>query len=236
MIKALAFDIFGTIVDWRSSIIREGERLSRERGLTIAWDEFADAWRAQYRPEMDLVRRGKLPWMKLDDLHRRMLDRLLAEYRIQDWTEAEIAHFNFVWHRLTAWSDCAEGLERLRSRFITATLSNGNMSLLTDLVKNAGLRFDCILSAELAGHYKPDREVYLMAARFLNVEPDELLMVAAHVDDLEGARRAGLRTAFIPRPLEYGPASQRQAADPARFDFTAHDLNSLADQLGTERV
>ncbi len=231
-IKALTFDVFGTVVDWRSSVIAEAEALGVRRGITADWAAFADAWRAGYQPSMARVRRGELPWTKLDALHRMTLDRILTEFGVIGLEEHEIAELNLAWHRLKPWPDSVAGLARLRRNFTLATLSNGNVSLLTDLAKSAGLPFDCILSAELARHYKPDPETYLMAAEMLSLEPHEILMVAAHNSDLAAASAQGLRTAFVPRPREHGPGQKTDLAAERAFDFVARDFLDLAAQLG----
>lgn len=231
-VKALTFDVFGTVVDWRGSISREGEAINRAKGLTVDWPRFADAWRDQYQPSMDRVRRGEIPWTNLDALHRESLDRLLVEFRIDGLTEAEKADLNRVWHRLDPWPDAVEGLTRLRRRYTLATLSNGNVALLTDMAKRAGLPWDCILSAELARAYKPDPRAYLTAAELLGLAPAEVMMVAAHPDDLRAAQRVGFHAAYVPRPLERGPnAPPPEPADPA-FDVVASDFIDLARQLG----
>ncbi|MCC6711729.1 MAG: haloacid dehalogenase type II [Candidatus Dadabacteria bacterium] len=231
-IKALAFDVFGTVVDWRSSIIMECEALGRRKGVTRDWARFADEWRGGYAPAMDLVRKGRLPWTNIDSLHRMVLDRLLSEFEIDGLTEEEKDHFNRAWHRLSPWPDSIRGIERLRTRYVVATLSNGNVSLLVDMAKNAGLVWDCVLSSELAGHYKPDREVYLTAASLLGLEPGEVMMAAAHRDDLEAARSFGLGTAFISRPLEFGPQGKPDTASGGDFDIAAEDIIDLAEKLG----
>jgi len=177
-VRALVFDVFGTVVDWRGSIIAEGERYWRPRGLDIDWPSFADAWRAAYGPSMDRVRRGELPWTKLDALHRVALDRLLADFGITGLSQTEVDHLNRVWHRLDAWPDAPAGLARLKSRYVIATLSNGNVSLLTEMAKFAGLPWDAVLGADLFHHYKPDPEVYLGAAALLDLAPAQLMMVA----------------------------------------------------------
>src|SRR5919198_1872882 len=199
-IKALTFDVFGTVVDWRGSIIREGMKFGTQHGMAVDWGAFADAWRAGYRPAMDRVHRGELPWTNLDALHRMRLEELLSQFGITGLSEADKDHLNRVWHRLDAWPDAVEGLTRLRRRFVLATLSNGNFALLTNLAKHAGLPWDCILSAELVQKYKPAREVYLLAPRLLDLAPEEVLLVAAHAADLRGAQAAGLRSAWVPRP------------------------------------
>jgi 2-haloacid dehalogenase len=229
----LLFDTFGTVVDWRSSVAAEGERLARAKGIQqVDWAAFADAWRAGYGPSMNRVRRGELPWTKLDVLHRMVLDELLVRFKIENLTEEEKVRFNKVWHRLDPWPDAVEGLTRLKTRFVIAPLSNGNLSLLTEMAKHAKLPWDCILSTELVRHYKPDKETYLMAADFFDLKPADLMMVAAHGGDLDAAKALGLKTAYVHRPLEYGPG--KAAARPAagRFDYNTGDFKELAAQLG----
>lgn len=230
-VKALAFDVFGTVVDWRSSIIGEGEELGRRLGLSVDWAGFAEAWRAGYQPAMSRVRRRELPWTNIDGLHRRILDQLLDE-RTMIWPEAEVAAFNRVWHRLLPWPDSVAGLLRLKQAFTITTLSNGNLSLLVDMAKHAGLPWDCVLSAELFHHYKPDPQVYLGAARLLDVVPGELMMVAAHPSDLRAAAACGLRTAYVPRPLEHGPGGPMEPWTEGEFDVVASDFVALAETLG----
>jgi len=231
-VKALTFDVFGTVVDWRGSITAEGKKLGRKKKLALDWVAFADAWRAGYRPAMDRVRRGDLPWTNIDTLHRMILDELLARFRIEGLAEAEKDHLNRAWHRLDPWKDSVPGLKRLKKKFVLATLSNGNVALLTNMARHAGLPWDCVLSAELFGHYKPDPEAYRGAARLLDLAPGEVLMVAAHKDDLDAAAGAGLRTAFVARPMERGDPAKVDAAPEARFDFNAKDFVDLARQLG----
>src|SRR5436190_22593559 len=228
-IKALVFDVFGTAVDWRGSIIREGAQWGKAKGIEIDWAKFADRWRAGYGPSMDNVRKGALPWMKLDALHRLILDQLLEDFQITGLTEAEKDRWNRVWHRLSPWPDAVAGLGKLRNKYIIATLSNGNVSLLVEMAKNAGLPWDTVLSAELFHHYKPDREVYLGAADLLGCQPAEVVMVAAHPDDLRAAANCGLRTAFVPRPLEHGGGKAAPAG--GAFDFTARDFVELAAKI-----
>jgi 2-haloacid dehalogenase len=231
-VKALAFDVFGTVVDWRSSIIREGEQLAKAKGLHVDWARFADAWRAGYGPAMNRVRKGELPWTRIDDLHHMILDRLLGEFAIHGLTAAEIDHLNRVWHRLDPWPDSVPGLTRLKKKYILATLSNGNVALLVNMAKHAALPWDAVLSAELAKHYKPDREVYLMAADLLGLAPGQVMMVAAHLGDLHAARAAGLKTAFVPRPLENGPRGKPEPAAGPDIDVVARDFLDLAAKLG----
>lgn len=235
-VRALVFDVFGTVVDWHGSIVEEGTRLGAARGLAVDWARFANAWRGRYEPAMERVRRGDLPWTRLDALHRAMLEETLAEFGIATLGEADKAAFNRVWHRLRPWPDSVAGLTRLRARFTLATLSNGNVALLVNMAKHGGLPWDCILSAELARAYKPDPAVYRMAADLLGLRPDEVMMVAAHPDDLRAARAQGLRTAFVPRPLEFGRAPGGSSTpdvlpDPT-FDVVATDFLDLAHRLG----
>ena len=190
-IKALTFDVFGTVVDWRGSVIQEGKRLGADLQIDVDWASFADEWRQGYEPAMARVRTGELPWTKIDDLHRMILDTLLFEFGIEGLDEAGKDDLNRVWHRLTPWPEVINGLNRIRDRYVIATLSNGNVSLLTNMAKRAGLPWDCILSAELAKRYKPDRGVYQTAVELLGFSADQIMMVAAHKHDLDGAK--GLR-------------------------------------------
>jgi 2-haloacid dehalogenase len=229
--KALAFDVFGTVVDWRSSVIAELEEFGRTHGVTADWAAFADDWRGGYVPSMDRVRRGELPWTKLDDLHRGILGELLDRAGITSVPDADVDHLNRAWHRLNPWPDSVAGLTRLKARYVITPLSNGNVSLLTNMAKHAGLPWDCVTSAELFGHYKPDPEVYLGCAALLDVAPAELMLVAAHPSDLRAARDAGLRTAYVPRPLELGPGHPPPRVTDGEFDVVASDFGDLADRL-----
>ena len=231
-VSILAFDVFGTVVNWRSSVIAEGAELGKAKTLNVDWPVFADAWRAIYRPYMDRVRTGELPWTKLDDLHRQMLEETLSKFAINNLSEDEKQHFNRVWHRLRPWPDSVPGLSRLKSRFVITTLSNGNISLLTNMAKHAGLQWDCILSAENVRHYKPDPEVYLLVPQLFDLKPEQVMMVAAHEHDLQSAQKHGLRTAFVHRPKEHGPGKASEIPPAGRYDFVAADMLDLADQLG----
>ncbi len=231
-VRALTFDVFGTVVDWRGSIIREGQLLSIEKGFDVDWGLFADRWRGGYSPAMNRVRSGELPWTKIDDLHRMILDDLIEEFGLQTLSEIERQEFNRVWHRLSPWPDAVGGLLRLKSRFVITTLSNGNVSLLTNMAKNSGLPWDAVLSAELAGHYKPDPEVYIKAAELLSLPIEQVMMVAAHPGDLRAAARTGMRTAYVHRPLERGPGREPNVVEPGDFDYLAGDFLDLAMQLG----
>ena len=234
-IRALVFDVFGTVVDWRSSIIREGTKLGRRKRLRVDWTAFADAWRAGYQPAMARVRSGELGWTKIDDLHRMILDGLLKQFGIRGLAEREIDELNRAWHRLQPWPDSRPGLVRLKRDHVIATLSNGNLALLTNMAKNAGLPWDCILSAEVFRHYKPDPEAYLGAADALGFAPAEVMMVAAHKNDLRAAKACGLRTAFVRRPLEHGPDVRKDLAADRAFDFNADDFLDLARQMEKKR-
>ena len=230
-VEAMTFDVFGTVVDWRTSIIREGQVLSLEKGFYLDWESFADAWRSGYGPAMNRVRTGELPWLKIDQLHRMILDDLLVEYDFPAMSEVEIDHLNRVWHRLIPWPDTVRGLGRLKAKFVLATLSNGNVSLLTSMAKNAGLPWDVILSAELSGHYKTDPEVYIKAAELLSLPHERVMMVAAHKGDLRAAGALGFKTAYVPRPLEYGPDREIDMTPDPAFDVNATDFLDLATQL-----
>jgi len=230
-VKALVFDVFGTVVDWRTSVAREVEEVAREKGFRVSGAAVADAWRAEYRPNMDRVRNGQLPWTRLDDLHRMALDKVMTSFGITGLSEAETAALNHAWHRLPPWPDAVAGLTRLKDRYTIAPLSNGNISLMTDLAKHSRLPWDCILGAELVRHYKPDREVYQSAADLLGLEPAQVLMVAAHLGDLRAAKSVGLGTAFVPRPLEYGPHGTPDLEADSSVDLSAKDFNALADLL-----
>jgi len=232
-VKLLVFDTFGTVVDWRSAVIAEGQALGKAKGLQVDWAAFADAWRAGYGPAMNRVRNGELPWTKLDVLHRATLDTLLTRFSVTGLSETEIDHLNRVWHRLKGWPDSVAGLTRLKKKYVIAPLSNGNVSLLTNMAKFAGLPWDTVLSTELVKHYKPDRETYLMPGEFFDLPPAQVMMVAAHAGDLNSAKALGLRTAYVHRPLEYGPSRQSQQPKPNTYDIQVNDFNALATALGT---
>lgn len=231
-IKALTFDVFGTCVDFRGSIAREVRELARARGFRVNPAKFADAWQAGYRPAMDRVSRGELPWTRIDDLHRMILEEILVRFRITALPEEEKAELNRAWHRLKPWPDTVRGLKRLKKRYTIATLSNGNVALLVNMAKHAGLPWDCIFSAETFRHYKPDPETYLGAAALLDLKPGEVMMVAAHKPDLHHAGNCGLKTAFVRRPHEFGRNKGMDLADDPAFTVNADDFNDLANQLG----
>ena len=226
MPKAILFDCFGTIVQWRSSIIAEATAWGKTKGLNVDWTKFADQWRAGQGREMGRVRRGELPWTNLDTLHRMILDRLLVEFGITGLTEAEKVEWNRVWHRLKPWPDTVPGLTRLKKRYTIAPLSNANFAMLTNMAKNAGLPWDAILTAELAKQYKTAPQAYLTAVELLGLQPGEVMMGASHSFDLRAARMQGLLTGHINRPGE------NDVAKPGDFDIVAKDMIDFAAQLG----
>ena len=233
-VKALVFDTFGTVVDWRSSVIAEGRTWGKAKGLNINWVDFADRWRLGYRPVLDKVRKGEMPWIRLDDVHRMILEGLLKEFKIEGLTEEEKISWTHVWRRLKPWRDSVEGLARLKRKYVIAPLSNGNIALMTSLAKFGGLPWDAILGAEIARHYKPDREVYVSAYDSLDLKPEEVMMCACHVSDLHAARNNGLRTGFIYRPNEFGdgPVGVPDKAKPGDFDVLSVSIIDLAQQMG----
>jgi 2-haloacid dehalogenase len=232
-VKALGFDVFGTVVDWRSSITREGEAFGKKHGISgVDWVKFAEAWRGLYQPMMNKVRHGEIGWTKLDDLHRMALDQLLKDFDIKGVAEADIDHFNRAWHRLDPWPDAVAGLTRLKKKYVLTTLSNGNVALMVNMAKRAGLPWDVILGAEPTRHYKPQREAYIGTAEYLGVRPEELMLCAAHNGDLKAASGFGLRTAFIPRPAEHGPGQTKDLAPDGPWDVVARDFVDLAEKMG----
>jgi 2-haloacid dehalogenase len=232
-VKALLFDVFGTVVDWRSGVIRDVTAVAGRAGAAVDAARFADRWRGGYRPAMDLVRSGQLPWTKLDDLHRRVLDELAAQFGLAGLPATELDWLNACWHRLDPWPDSVPGLARLRQRYVLATFSNGNVSLLVNMARRAGLPWDVILSAELFRRYKPDPHTYLGAVQLLSLDPARVMLVAAHNDDLCAAADLGLATAFVPRPTEYGPSQQDNLTPAREYTIVATDFADLATQLGT---
>jgi 2-haloacid dehalogenase len=230
-VKALAFDVFGTVVDWRTGITEEGRAVGLEKGIDADWQAFADAWRGRYQPSMSRVREGEIPWTNLDSLHRESLDELLEEFAITGLDDAEKDYLNRAWHRLPPWPDSVEGLTRLKRRYILATLSNGNVALLVNMAKHSGLPWDAVLGAEVARHYKPQPESYLITAELLGLAPHECMLVAAHNGDLLAASALGFRTAFVARPTEYGPDQKTDLKAEHDFDIVAESFIDLADQL-----
>jgi 2-haloacid dehalogenase len=234
VVKALFFDVFGTLVDWRTSIAREASAVLEPLGHKADWLGFADAWRDEYQPGMEEVRAGRIPFSKLDVLHRRNLDRILPRFGFTGLSEEVMAHLNRAWHRLDAWADVAPGLHQLKRNFLLAPVSNGNISLMVDLARRNGFPWDAILGAEIAGDYKPKPRVYIAAAEALDLAPDACMMVAAHTNDLSHAAACGLRTAHVARPNEKGPG-KGEAAPNAPVDIAVGSLVELADRLVSER-
>lgn len=231
-VKALVFDVFGTVVDWRTSIAREVGEFARSKGWTVDAEDFADRWRGKYQPSMDPVRRGERPYVRLDDLHRDSLTALLGELGLGPLAADELEHLNRAWHRLDPWPDCVPGLTRLKRRFILATMSNGNVALMLNMAKRAGLPWDMILGAEPARNYKPVPSVYLTGADWLGLQPAEMMMVAAHNSDLAAARALGFRTAFVARPTEHGARQTRDFRADQDWDQIVDGMDQLADRLG----
>jgi len=231
-VKALTFDVFGTVVNWRNSIAREAEASLAPKGYALDWHAFADAWRGRYQPSMQRIRAGERPFMRLDLLHRENLEEILPDFGVSGLSEAEIDHLNKDWHRLDPWPEAVEGLTRLKSKYILATQSNGNIALMVNMAKRAGLPWDVVLGAEVCQAYKPMPEAYMRAADFLGLKPEECMMTAAHNDDLKAAAACGFRTAFVARPTEKGPGQTKdQVADPS-VDIAADGFVDLADKLG----
>jgi len=226
-IKVLAFDVFGTVVDWHGSLVKEIDSLE----IDVDSSEFALAWRAGYAPAMQRVMSGELGWTLIDDLHRMILDQILEQFEVRSLSEAQKRDLNKSWHRLDAWPDSIEGLARLKSKYTICTLSNGNIGLLTNMAKKAGLPWDCILSAELFRKYKPDPGTYLGVAGVFDVAPEDVMLVAAHQNDLAAARACGLNTAYIERPMEYGATQIKDVSPNSENTLHAKDIVALADML-----
>ncbi|MYD78531.1 MAG: haloacid dehalogenase type II [Gammaproteobacteria bacterium] len=229
-LKAILFDVFGTVVDWRSSIAREVEAVSQLN--QVDGELFADRWRSKYQPSMERIRSGNRPFVKLDDLHYENLNEVLVDFGVDALDETIKQHLNRAWHRLNPWADSVEGLRRLKTIYIIATLSNGNVALSVNMARNAGLPWDMVLGAEVVGHYKPQPESYLKSAAMLGLEPGQCMLVAAHNSDLIAAAKCGYNTAFVPRPTEYGPNQTTDLEPTAQYTVVATDFIDLAAQLG----
>src|SRR5215813_8753433 len=232
MIEALLFDVFGTVVDWRTSLIRRFERFGRENGVPADWAALADDWRGEYDPAMKAVRDGQRPWTSLEHLHRESLDKLLPRHSLNGLSEAQRQEFVLGWHFLDAWPDTVAGLNRLKKKYIIGTLSNGGVRLLADMARFAGLPWDVIFSSDNFRHYKPDAEVYLGAAELLDTAPANVMLVAAHNYDLAASRKHGYKTAFVPRSTEYGPRQSRDLKAESDWEAVANDFKDLATKLG----
>jgi 2-haloacid dehalogenase len=235
-VRACIFDIFGTTVDWRSSVSRDLAAFAQDKGIKgIDWLEFAVEWRKLYQPSMEEVRSGRRPWAILDTLHKESLARLLGRYAIAGLSEADVEHMNRAWHRLDPWPDVVEGLTRLKRKMIIAPCSNGNIALMVNMAKRAGLPWDCVLGAETARAYKPMPEAYLASCRHLGLAPAQVMMVAAHNGDLKAAKEQGLATGFVPRPTEHGPGQKTDlVAEPGVVDIPASSFVDLAARLGCQ--
>lgn len=232
-VKALVFDVFGTVVDWRASLISDFTWWGKGRGIKADWTALVDGWRGVYHASMDDVRQHpERGYVMLDDLHRRSLEKLVEKFSIKGLTEADLNYLTKGWHRLHPWPDSVAGLTRLKSKFVISPLSNGNVALLTNMAKHSKLPWDLIMSAELFEHYKPDAETYLGAANLLCLKPEQVMMVAAHNGDLAAAQKNGLKTAFVARPTEYGPLQKVDFEATGNWDITAKDFGGIADQLG----
>jgi len=232
-VKALVFDVFGTVVDWRTSLINDFTRWSETRGIKADWTALVDGWRAVYTASMDEVRKNPLNgYVILDVLHRRSLEKLVAQLEIKGLTDADLHHLTMGWHRLHPWADSVAGLARLKTKYIISPLSNGNVALLTNMGKFAGLPWDLVMSAELFEHYKPDPETYLGAAKLLCLPPEQVMMVAAHNYDLKHAQKHGLKTAFVARPTEYGPLQKVDFDATGDWDIVAKDFGEIASRMG----
>jgi 2-haloacid dehalogenase len=232
-IKALIFDVFGTVVDWRTSLINDFTAWGKKRGINADWTALVDGWRAVYAASMDEVRKHpERGYVILDALHRRSLEKLVEQLSISGLDDADLHYLTMGWHRLHPWPDSVAGLTRLKTKYIIGTLSNGNVALLTEMAKFAKLPWDVILSAELFEHYKPDAETYLGAARLLCLPPAQVMMVAAHNHDLKAAQKLGLKTAFVARPTEYGPLQKYDFEAKGDWDVVAKDFGELAQRVG----
>lgn len=233
-VKALVFDVFGTVVDWRSSVLEQFQAFGQDKGITMNnWEAFVDDWKSCYRPGMDAVRAGRWPWTNVDGIYRKKLDALLESYGITGLSEAETIRLNRAWHRCKPWPDVVAGLTRLKARYVLSTLSNGDVACMVNMAKYGGLPWDCVLSAELFRHYKPDPEVYRGAIDLLGWNAEEIMMVAAHNYDLRAARSHAMRTAFVPRPLEYGPGQTSDLKPEEDWDVVVRDFGELATVMET---
>lgn len=231
-VRAVIFDVFGTVVDWRGSISEQCSAFGAAKGIEADWDAFADAWRSKYGPYMNKVRTGELPWTNLDGLHHMSLEVVLDEFSITGLTEDDLREMTLFWHRLRPWADAVPGLYRLKSRYVISPMSNGNIAMMTNMAKHSGIPWDCILGAEVAQHYKPDPESYLTTVALLGLEAEQVVMAAAHARDLIAAGKLGLRTAYIPRPMEHGPNPSPEPVPAPEFDVTATDFVDLAAKMG----
>jgi 2-haloacid dehalogenase len=232
-LRAILFDLFGTVLDWRGSITDELAEFGKKYRYEANWSEFADRWRAGFRTLQSRIAKGETTWMTMDEIHRSVLDRLLKEHDLPGLGDEEITNLNCAWHRLRPWPDAVEGIVRLKRKYMVSPLSNGNLSMLIAASRHAGLPWDCVLSTAMFASYKPDPKVYRGAANLLGLDPQEVMLVAAHAYDTDGARAAGFRTSYVFRPEEFGPGRGEDPGDTSRFDFVAANFLELADLLGT---
>lgn len=231
-LKALVFDTFGTVVDWRTSVIEDFRTFGKRKVMNVDWEAFVDEWKTCYRPGMDAVRSGEWSWTRVDQIYRKKLDEILPKYGVTGLAENEKVYLNRVWHRLNPWPDSVAGLARLKKKYVIAPLSNSDLDCLVNMAKHAGLPWDAIFCSELFHHYKPDPEVYLGAIELLNLKPREVMLVAAHNYDLRAARSYKMQTAFVPRTTEYGPNQKTDLKPEEGWDIIAADFGELASALG----
>ncbi|MEX2164278.1 MAG: haloacid dehalogenase type II [Sulfuricaulis sp.] len=231
-LRAILFDLFGTVLDWRGSIIDELAKFGKKHRYEANWSEFADRWRAGFRTFQSRIAKGETSWMTMDEIHRSVLDRLLKELAVPGLKDEEISNLNSAWHRLRPWPDAVEGIVRLKRQYMVSPLSNGNLSMLIAASKHAGLPWDCVLSSAMFASYKPDPKVYRGAASLLGLATREVMLVAAHAYDTDGARAIGFKTSYVFRPEEFGPGRGEDPGDTSRFDFVAADFLELAAALG----
>jgi len=231
-IKALLFDVFGTVVDWRGSITIEMERFGHTHQIDQNWEQFVLDWRALYQPAMDVIRKGNRGYVKLDQLHEENLQQLLKEYALDTLDDAQLDHINRAWHRLQPWADSLPGMYRLKKRYVLASLSNGNVALIVNMAKHSAIPWDMVLGSETSQGYKPQEKVYLHSAQMLDLEPAQCMMVAAHNDDLAAARSVGFKTAYINRPYEYGEAQLNDLHAEDDWDIVGEVMTDIADALG----
>lgn len=231
-VKALLFDVFGTVVDWRGSIIRDMQRFGKAHQINNDWQQFALDWRALYQPAMETIRSGNRGYVTLDQLHRENLQQLLEAYELNTLDDSTLNHINQVWHRLQPWADTLPGMARLKKHHILASLSNGNVALMVNMAKHSSIPWDMILGSETARGYKPEDKVYLHSAHMLGLQPEQCMMVAAHNDDLRAARNLGFKTAYINRPYEYGDGQTTDLHAEESWDIIGDNMTDIADSLG----
>lgn len=232
-VKAMTFDVFGTVVDWRRSLIEQFRSFGHAKGVSVDWEAFVNDWKSCYRPGMDAVAKGEMPWTNVDSIYRKKLESLLVEYGIRGLSEEEKSALNHTWYRCNPWPDAVAGLTRLKKKYVLSTLSNGDVACMVNMAKHGGLPWDCILCAEIFRRYKPDPKVYRGAIELLTLKPQEVMMVAAHNYDLRAARSHGMRTTFVPRPLEYGPGQTSDLKAEEDWDLVVGSFEELATAMAT---